>query len=94
MQDDEFQPVPRQGAELPTPARVQALADSLDYMLQSDLCALAAVKNATVDAWAKRGEGPPYVMLGNRRLYPRDGVRRFLADRVRTRTSVDAGTLL
>lgn len=94
MQPDDHDPAPRSATELPPTPRAQALADSLDCLLQTDLCTLAAVKASTADAWAKRGEGPPYVMFGNRRLYPREGVRKFLADRVRERSGVPAGSLL
>ena len=87
--DPDDLPVPRTGAEV-TPRnleRVRAQADALGYMLADDVCALAAVKHTTPEAWAKRGEGPPYVMLGNRRLYPVDGMREFLRGRVKTRAS-------
>jgi hypothetical protein len=94
MQPDDFDPAPRSGAELPTAARVAALADSLDCLTQSDLCALAAIKDPTADAWAKRGEGPPYVLFGNRRLYPREGVRKYLAERIRSRSGVPSESLL
>ena len=81
-------PALRHGAELPPRDvdRVRALADSLDCIIPSDLGSLAAVKESTLDSWAKRGEGPPYVMFGNRRLYPREGVRQFLKARVRERS--------
>lgn len=90
MQDDidpDDAPVVRTAAELPPRdlTRDRALADALGCALTEDVGALGKVKPSTLDAWAKRGEGPPYVMLGNRRLYPIDGLREFLRGRVRTR---------
>jgi hypothetical protein len=88
-------PALRRGSELPIRdvERVRALADSLECMLPSDLCALAGVKESTLESWAKRGEGPAYVLFGNRRLYPRDGIRQFLKARIRERTGTSRGLL-
>jgi hypothetical protein len=86
LEDDD--PAPRTAEELPIrdlPA-LRALADSLDCVLQEDLCALAGIKASTERAWAKRGEGPDYVMFGNRRLYPRESFRKFLQLRKRERS--------
>lgn len=93
--DPDDLPVPRTSAEV-TPRnleRLRAQTDALGYMLADDVCALAAVKYTTLEAWAKRGEGPAYVMLGNRRLYPVEGMRDFLRGRVKTRAS-NAGRIL
>ena len=89
--DDDAEPAPRTAEELPVrdlPAlpALRALADSLDCVLQEDLCALAGIKASTERAWAKRGEGPDYVMFGNRRLYPRESFRKFLQLRKRERS--------
>jgi hypothetical protein len=94
METDDLDPAPRGGMEVPVGPRVQALADSLDCLLQPDLAALAGIKYSTTEAWAKRGDGPPFVMLGNRRLYPREGVRKFLAERMRERSGVSTRSLL
>lgn len=94
LENEDHAPAPRTAAEAPPSPRIAALVDSLDCLTQTDLCALAAVKPSTADAWAKRGEGPPYVMFGNRRLYPRAGVRQFLAEKVKTRPGLSAGSLL
>ena len=74
-------------------ARVRELAASLNCVISEDVCVLGDVKPSTADAWAKRGEGPPYVMLGNRRLYPRESLSEFLRGRVRAR-GVPARSLL
>lgn len=88
-------PVMRRGADLPVRDldRVRALADSLECMLPSDVCALGGVKESTLETWAKRGEGPAYVMFGNRRLYPREGLRQFLRTRMRERTGIGKSLL-
>jgi hypothetical protein len=86
-------PLPRRGAELPSDDRLRALADSLDCVLDADLCALARVKPSTTEAWRKRGEGPPYVLLGNAYLYPREGLRKHLSRLLRER-NVPARSLL
>lgn len=82
-------PAPRTAAELPPQdlLRLRALADSLDCLLTDDLCSLGKVKQSTADAWAKRGEGPDYVMFGNRRLYPREALRKFLEKHQRARAA-------
>lgn len=86
-------PALRHGPELPVRdvERVRALADSLDCIIPCDLATLAAVKESTLESWAKRGEGPPYVMFGNRRLYPREGLRQFFKARMRDRTGDTKG---
>lgn len=81
-------PAPRTAAELTlgdVVARVRALADSLDCVIEQDLCELAAVKASTLEAWRKRHEGPDYIVVGNRILYPRDGLKMFLMGRRRSR---------
>lgn len=65
--------------------RVRALAAEIDCVVTEDLCALAGIKPGTAEAWAKRGEGPAYVMFGNRRLYPRAAIRKYCADRLKDR---------
>lgn len=62
-----------------TPDAARALAESLGYLLAEDVAALAGVKTSTLAAWAARGEGPPYVVFGRRKLYEFEGLRRYLA---------------
>jgi len=45
---------------------------------------------STVEAWRKRGQGPAYILLGNRYLYPRKAVAKYLDSITRERTSVAA----
>lgn len=78
----------------PVPESVRLLAERLDCFTDPDLCDLAGVKETTTEAWRKRGVGPPYVMLGNRPLYPREGLKRFIQDRIRSTSGVDPRKLL
>ena len=66
--------------------RIRALADSLGCILDEDLQLLGGLKNTTTDAWRKRGQGPDYILLGNRYLYPRAAVAAFLQTKIRERT--------
>lgn len=89
-------PTPRRGVELPRGDLEQRrqLADSIDCLTTEDVCLLASVKLSTAEAWAKRGLGPPYVMLGNSRLYPREPLKQFIRERMREQRRVAAGRLI
>lgn len=50
--------------------RAQALAERLNCLTSEDLRDLAGISANTEVAWRKRGLAPPYVMCGNRVLYP------------------------
>lgn len=69
----------------PTPERAHALAESLDYLTEQDLCALCRITPSTAESWRKRRKGPAYVVAGNSVLYPRVKVREFLDSQVRER---------
>jgi hypothetical protein len=64
---------------------LRALAESLDCVLEEDLCALYKIKHSTAEAWGKRAIGPAYVIAGNARLYPRDAIKADLKARQRER---------
>jgi hypothetical protein len=68
-----------------SPDEVRALAHSLGCATEGELCALADISPGTAKNWRKRGHGPAYVLLGNAYLYPRKGLRAFIAARVRER---------
>lgn len=87
--DPEDLPAPRTGEELRPRnlERVHALVGELGFMLPDDLLAIGAMGPTALKDWAKRGEGPPYVLFGKRRLYPIDGVREFLRGRVKARAN-------
>lgn len=70
------------------PARLIDLADRLDCLTEFDLLLLADVTPTTAETWRKRGEGPGYIRAGNRYLYPRTEVSKWLAGRVRERNGV------
>ena len=51
-------------------ARVAQLAEKLNCFIEEDAALIARSKLATLRAWRNRGEGPPYIRIGNRFLYP------------------------
>ena len=74
--------------------RLRTLADKLDCLLETDLMLLAKATASTVEAWRKRGTGPAYILIGNRYLYPRKSVSKYLEDVTRERHSVSAKAVL
>lgn len=74
--------------------RVRSMADRLDCFVEEDFQLLADATASTVEAWRRRGQGPAYILLGRRYLYPRQAVSEFLQSRVRKRATVPAGSLL
>ncbi|WP_313297381.1 helix-turn-helix domain-containing protein [Diaphorobacter sp.] len=70
--------------------RVRLMAEKLDCFLEEDFQELAMATPITVEAWRKRGRGPAYILLGNRYLYPRKAVAKYLEEITRERHSVSA----
>ncbi|WP_270173716.1 helix-turn-helix transcriptional regulator [Diaphorobacter sp. ED-3] len=70
--------------------RLRTLADKLDCLTESDIMLLGKLSQSTVEAWRKRGTGPAYILLGNRYLYPRQAVQKYLEGITRERNSVAA----
>ena len=70
--------------------RLRTLADKLDCLTETDIMLLGKLTQSTVEAWRKRGTGPAYILLGNRYLYPRKAVARYLDGITRERNSVAA----
>jgi len=70
--------------------RLRILADKLDCLTETDMMLLAQATAGTVEAWRKRGTGPAYLLLGNRYLYPRKAVAKYLDTITKERTSVAA----
>ncbi|HYD75329.1 helix-turn-helix domain-containing protein [Ramlibacter sp.] len=71
-----------------------ALAQLLDCLTEPDLCALFDIKPGTAVAWRKRGRAPPYAVVGNRVLYPRAQLAKFIERQLREHPEVAAGSLL
>lgn len=90
---EDFDPAPRRGPELPPDPTARALAEKLGCVVDDDVCALARVKPSTTEAWRKRGDGPPYVLFGNRPLYPIEALRKFLEGKVRERRAAGPSLL-
>jgi hypothetical protein len=70
--------------------RLRTLADKLDCLTETDIMLLGKLSQSTVEAWRKRGTGPAYILLGNRYLYPRKAVAKYLEGITRERNSVAA----
>ena len=70
--------------------RLRNIADKLDCLTETDNMLLGKLSQSTVEAWRKRGQGPAYILLGNRYLYPRKAVAKYLDSITRERTSVSA----
>ena len=70
--------------------RLRNIADKLDCLTETDIMLLGKLSQSTVEAWRKRGQGPAYILLGNRYLYPRKAVAQYLDSITRERTSVSA----
>ena len=74
--------------------RVRRMAERLDCFLEEDFRALSLATPGTVEAWRKRGQGPAYIRLGNRFLYPRKAVSEYLEGITRERSRLGKGALL
>ena len=70
--------------------RLRNIADKLDCLTETDIMLLGKLSQSTVEAWRKRGTGPAYILLGNRYLYPRKAVAKYLESITRERNSVAA----
>lgn len=75
-------------------ARLQVLADRLDCLTEEDFMMLAGVTPNTAEAWRKRRQGPDYIRIGNRVLYPRAAVAKHLESLTRDRPSATAAKAL
>lgn len=76
--------------EEPQQCDVQAerLAREVGCLTENAMGTLARVKPETLEAWRKRGIGPPYARVGKVPLYPIEDVRRWISERVRARGTV------
>ncbi len=74
--------------------RLRAMTDKLDCFTEEDFQLLAEATQNTVEAWRKRGTGPAYIRVGNRYLYPRKAVAKFLESRVREPRQIDVKAAL
>lgn len=73
--------------------RLRSMAERLDCFLEEDFRDLAGATSGTVEAWRKRGQGPAYIRLGNRYLYPRKAVVAHLESITRERTALGKALL-
>ena len=73
--------------------RVRGMAESLDCFIEEDFQQLADATASTVEAWRKRGQGPAYIRLGNRYLYPRKAVAKHFESITRDRAALGKALL-
>ncbi len=73
--------------------RVREMAGQLDCLIEEDFQLLAGATSNTVEAWRKRGQGPAYIRLGTRYLYPRKAVAKHLESITRERESIGKAVL-
>ncbi|WP_326999038.1 helix-turn-helix domain-containing protein [Comamonas testosteroni] len=73
---------------------LRAMAARLDCFIEEDFQLLAGVTSSTATAWRKRGQGPAYILLGNRYLYPRKAVADYLDSITRTRKAMGGEGLI
>ena len=73
--------------------RIRSMAVGLDCLIEEDFQLLAGATANTIEAWRKRGQGPAYILLGNRYLYPLKAVAKHLDSITRERTSSSKGLL-
>lgn len=73
--------------------RVRQMAEQLDCLIEEDFQLLAGATANTIEAWRKRGQGPAYIRLGTRYLYPRKGVAKHLESLTRERSALGKALL-
>jgi hypothetical protein len=73
--------------------RVRHMAEHLDCLIEEDFQLLAGATPNTVEAWRKRGQGPAYIRLGTRYLYPRKAVAKHLESITRERVALGKAVL-
>jgi hypothetical protein len=66
-------------------SRIRELADSLGYVTEEDVLLMTEWSPSTLEAYRKRGDGPPFVRFGARYYYPRKQLADYLAERVKER---------
>ncbi len=74
--------------------RLRQMADRLDCLTEEDFQLLAGATPSTVEAWRKRHQGPAWLRLGNRVLYPRKAVAKYLESITKERTEMSAKGVL
>ena len=73
--------------------RVRHMAEQLDCLIEEDFQLLTGATSNTVEAWRKRGQGPAYILLGRRYLYPRKAVAKHLESLTRERVALGKAML-
>jgi len=86
-----MQQVTNYQSQQPTIADLARMVNCFD---EASFAFLAGVQLSTVETWRKRGKGPEYILLGCNYLYPIPSIQRHLETLVRSRTTIDAKSIL
>ena len=65
----------------PTPE----LLHELGLISEQDIAVLTGTTDITRDNWHRRYKGPPRILIGNRRYYHREGLKRYIDALVQAR---------
>ena len=56
-------------------------AERFEVLSFDELCEFLKISRSTADALHRRGEGPPYLVIGRRRRYPVAALRNWLDEK-------------
>lgn len=75
-------------------ATLRRIAADLDCFCEADLIALTGWTEQTARQRRKRGDGPPYILIGKNYFYPRTATLQHFKARTAERRTVPAVSLL
>lgn len=75
-------------------ARLRELANAIDCFCEPDLRALTGWTEETARQRRKRGDGPPYILIGKNYFYPRAATLQHFKARTADRRTVSAASIL
>ena len=59
------------------------LVNRLGYLTESQVLLVTGIRSTTAAAWRKRGDGPPYALVGNHYVYPLEPFRDWIESNIR-----------
>lgn len=59
----------------------------MDFMTTKELAELLRIPAGSLNNWRTRGGGPPFLKFGQRVLYPREEVMKFIKENVHENTA-------
>lgn len=75
-------------------ARLRELAEQIDCFCEPDLQTLTGWTEQTTEARRKRGNGPPYILVGKHYFYPKKQTVEHFQRRSKGRCNVTAAEVL